>query len=141
MGKLHLRRSGILLCGLIQRGASKSGEKVADILIFLCAEHWSMGSEHISDIPMKLRLAQLNSMVGIKATNVSAFAMSAQCFEKGFELLEVLEEVGNTQAQHHTLCISMYVAYYAEVQYYVGQFDMSLDAIQEVLSHSRPDNA
>jgi predicted ATPase len=107
--KLHLR-IGVLLWGHIQ-SLSKAGQKVEDKLLFLCAEHMSNGSDQISDVIMKLRLVQLNNMVGVKATQLSAFATAAEYFERG---LELLDSIGHKWETHHTLCMSMQVAF-AEV--------------------------
>lgn len=134
--KVHLR-IGVLLWGHIN-ALNKSNEKVDDKFLFLCAEQMSMGSEHLKDKGMKLRLAQLHSLVGKKATDLSAFGTAAEYFEKG---LELLVEVGNKWSDTtRQLCMTMYTSY-AEVQYYVGNFEDSMEAILEVLNNNPNVNA
>jgi predicted ATPase len=135
LGKLHFRM-GVRLWSHIHAIAG-TGQKFDDRLLFLCAEQLSSGSQHILDMEMKVKVAQLNCKVGIIATEMSAFATAAGYFEVGIELLN---DAGNIWKSHHTLCMSLYVPF-AEVQYYVGRFDSSLEAIEVVLAHEPSANA
>jgi predicted ATPase len=130
--KLHFG-IGAMLWNRIQN-MSKEGIPVDDKLLFLCADNMSLGADHMSDAVMKLRLAKLFELVGIKAISVSAFSAAADYLEKGIDLLESL---GNTWGSHYSLCSSIFLNY-AEAQLYVGHFEESLDAILTALSHSPP---
>lgn len=135
LGKLHFRM-GVRLWSHIHK-ITHSGQKVDDRLLFLCAEQLSMGSQHINDIDMKVKVAQLNSKVGKIAIELSAFATAAGYFELGIALLD---DVGEKWNHHHALCMNLYVPF-AEAQFYVGQSDSSLEAIELVLDHEPSANA
>ncbi|KAI2507875.1 histidine kinase [Fragilaria crotonensis] len=127
LAKLHLR------IGLLIWNHLKGIPTPQDSLLFLCADHLVMGLIHIDEDAMMLEVATLCNTVGKKAIELSAFVVAANYFAKGIELLNKIS--GSKWSDHHELTQSMFVSL-AEVQYYNGKFDASVEAIEEVLSNN-----
>ena len=80
----------------------------------------------------KISFVRLNELVGRKAQDLSSFGIAATYFKKG---IDVLQQNNIHWEDHRDLFESLYLGL-AEVQYSIGQFDSSMEAINELLSHS-----
>ena len=127
LARLHLR------IGLLIWNHLKSIATPLDSMLFVSADHLVMGLDHIDDNAMMLEVAELCNTVGKKAIEVSAFIVAANYFAKGIELLNKIS--GSKWMDYHDLTQSMFVSI-AEVQYYNGKFDASVEAIEELLSNN-----
>lgn len=126
---MHLR-IGILLWGHIG-SLRKTGQKIDDRILFICAEQLSKGSTQAKDLNTKATIAQILGSAGTKATVLSAFGTAADYFEKAIDLLETDEDA---KEQHLYTRMNLRVSY-AEVLYNVGRCEESMAVITFVLSN------
>jgi predicted ATPase len=124
--KLHLR------IGLLIWNHLKGIRKQQDWMLFLCADHLAIGSNHIDDETMMLEVAELCNRVGKTAVEISAFTIAAVYFAKGIEMLNKIH--CSKWEDFHELTQSLFVSF-AEIQYYNGKFSSSVEAIEELLAN------
>ncbi|KAI2495274.1 histidine kinase [Fragilaria crotonensis] len=130
--KLRLR------IGLLIWNHLKGIRKPQEWMLFLCADHLAMGSNHIEDETMMLEVAELSNRVGRKAVEISAFTMAADYFKKGIEMLNKIH--CSKWDDFHELTESLFVSF-AEVQYYNGKFSASMEAIEALLGNDPSESA
>ena len=106
-----------------------SHQEPLDDIIVLCFNQISIGYDHLQDRAIKLKFAEICRDAGMIAMKMAAYVSSSSYNSRG---INVLNDLGDKWEVNHDLCMSLFVNY-SQSEYFLGRFESSLQAINELL--------
>jgi predicted ATPase len=102
--------------------------------LFIAVDQLNKGSEHVTEVPARIHLANLNLAAGEMASRVSAHVPAIEYFTAGVLLLPA----EGRWEKHYKLCLNLHSSA-AEVTYLNGDFKECEQMCEEILKNAKDD--